>query len=143
MSAPPTISIEITREPIDAAALAATVSDPGCGATVTFLGTVRDEHHGRAVLRLDYDAYAGMAEREMRAIAEQVVERWSVRRVTIVHRLGTLEVGEASIGIALSLPHRADGFDALRHVIDTFKQTVPIWKREHFADGEAVWVEGS
>ena len=137
------IEIELTREVIEAGTLAARVADPGCGATVEFLGTVRDEHHGRAVDRLDYDAYGPMAEKEMRRIAEELLRRWPVRRACIVHRLGTLEIGEASIGIALSLPHRADAFDALRFAIDRFKETVPIWKREHFSDGEAVWVEGS
>ena len=137
------IVIEITDDPITADALVARVADPGAGALVTFLGTVRDEHHGRAVDRLDYAAYGGMAEKEMRKIALSVRERFGALHVVIVHRLGTLEVGEVSIGIALSFPHRKESFDALRTVIDTFKETVPIWKREHFTDGEAVWVEGS
>ena len=88
-------------------------------------------------------AYPQMARVQMRAIAEQLRERWPVRKLAIVHRLGTLAIGEASILIALTLAHREEGFEALRHAIDTFKETVPIWKKEVFADGEAQWVEGS
>lgn len=137
------LQVELTHEPIDPSALAGRVRDRATGATAIFLGTVRDEHHGRPVLRLDYEAYAPMALREMRRIAEELRERFPARRVAIVHRLGTLEIGEASIGIAISLPHRADSFAALRFAIDAFKERVPIWKREHFADGESHWVEGS
>jgi molybdopterin synthase catalytic subunit len=137
------IEVVLTREPIDPSALARRVADGATGATAIFLGTVRDEHRGRPVLRLDYEAYAPMALREMRRIAAELRERFPVRRAAIVHRLGTLEIGEASICIALSLPHRADSFAALRFAIDTFKDQVPIWKREHFADGESLWVEGS
>lgn len=138
-----TIDVALTEEPILAEPLSQAVIVPSAGASVLFLGTVRDEHHGRAVDRLDYKAYAPMALLEMRKIAETIVERWEAKRVVIHHRLGTLEIGEASIGIALSFPHRVDSFEALRYSIDTFKETVPIWKREHFRDGEAVWVEGS
>lgn len=137
------LQVELTREPIDPRALAERVADGATGATAIFLGTVRESHHGRGVLRLDYEAYAEMALREMRKIAEELREKFPVRRAAIIHRLGTLEIGEVSIGIALSLPHRADSFAALKHAIDTFKERVPIWKREHFADGESEWVEGS
>lgn len=148
MSGPPAsnadgIEVELTEEPILAEPLKERVADPSTGATVEFLGTVRNEHHGRAVDRLEYAAYPAMALSEMRKIAEEIRARWSVVRVVIVHRLGRLEIGEASIGIALSLPHRVEAFDALRYAIDTFKETVPIWKKEFFQDGEAVWVEGS
>ena len=138
-----TIDIALTDSPILADPLAKRVIVPATGASVLFLGTVREEHHGRAVDRLDYKAYEPMALREMQKIGEAIVERWRAKRVVIHHRLGTLQIGEASIGIALSFPHRVDSFEALRYAIDTFKQTVPIWKREHFTDGEAVWVEGS
>ncbi len=143
MTADNAIQIELTKTPITSDPLAARVADSGAGATVSFLGTVRDEHHGRAVDRLEYDAYGSMAQSEMRKIAETIRERWSVKRVVMVHRLGMLEIGEVSIGIALSLPHRVEAFDALRYAIDTFKETVPIWKREYFRDGESIWVEGS
>jgi len=137
------ILVGLTDEPITGDRLQRETGDPGCGALVTFLGTVRDEHHGRAVERLDYSAYPAMAEREMRKIAEEIVERWEARVVVILHRTGTLGIGEVSVGIGLSFPHRRESFEALRHAIDTFKESVPIWKREHFTDGEAVWVEGS
>lgn len=135
--------IELVREPIDVAARHREIADAGCGAVLDFLGVVRDQHYGRDVLRLEYTAYEEMALAEMRKIGEELEKRWPVRRTCIVHRLGTLEIGEASILIAIALPHRKDGFDALRYAIDTFKETVPIWKKEFFADGEATWVEGS
>lgn len=119
------------------------VEDPGCGAFVVFSGTVRDEHHGKQVDRLEYSAYAPMARAKMLEIAETARERWPLRKVAIIHRLGTLEIGEMSILIILALPHRKEGFAALEYCIDRFKEIVPIWKKEHFTDGEAVWVEGS
>lgn len=137
------VEVELTREPIDPRALAHRVADPMTGASALFLGTVRNEHHGRAVLRLDYEAYAPMALSEMKKIGAELVSRDGISRVAIVHRLGTLEIGEVSIGIAISLPHRTEAFDALRFAIDTFKARVPIWKREHFDDGESNWVEES
>ncbi len=137
------IHIELRSEPILSDQLSLHVADPGCGATVTFLGTVRDTHHGKSVDRLEYAAYPSMAESEMRKIAEELIRRWSAKSVAIVHRLGVLEIGETSIGIAISLPHRAESFEALKFAIDTFKETVPVWKREFFSNGEAVWVEGS
>ena len=135
--------IELTREPLQLESILRRVENPDCGAVVTFLGVVRKHHHGREVLRLDYTAYEAMALAQMRRLGEELRERWPLHKVAIVHRLGTLEVGEASIALVLSLAHRQEGFEALRHAIDTFKQTVPIWKKEHFADGEARWVEGS
>ena len=139
----PAIHIELTSEPILSNQLSQLVSDPGCGATVTFLGTVRDEHYGKPVDRLEYAAYSSMAESEMKKIAEELICRWSAKSVSMVHRLGVLEIGETSIGIAISFPHRAESFEALKFAIDTFKETVPIWKREFFSNGEAIWVEGS
>lgn len=137
------VHVAIVDEPIDLERLVAEVSETGCGAILTFLGTVRDRHHGRAVLRLEYSAYEEMAVSELRAIAVEVRERWPVRRIAIVHRIGTLEIGEVSIAIVLSLPHRKEGFAALEHAIDTIKERVPIWKKEHFSDGSAGWVRGS
>lgn len=132
--------VELTDEVIVENDLVAHVSTPESGAVLTFLGVVRNHHHGKAVSRLDYTAYGSMAVEQMNQIAETVLERWSVHRIALVHRLGTLEVGEASIGIAISLAHRQEGFDALRYVIDTFKEVVPIWKKEHFEDGVSEWV---
>lgn len=135
--------IELTEQTLTVDATVARLADPGCGAFVTFIGTVRNEHHGRAVERLDYTAYAPMAELEMRKIAHELASRWPIRQLAILHRLGRLEIGEASIVIVLALPHRKESFEALQFAIDRFKETVPIWKKEHFTDGDVQWVEGS
>ncbi len=133
------IRVGLTREPIDAAALVASVGDPRAGAVVLFCGTVREHSRDRQVQFLEYEAYEALAEREMRRIAEEAARRWPVLRLAAVHRLGRLNVGETSIAIAASAPHRADAFAAARFVIDTLKQTVPIWKKEVWGDGEE-WI---
>ncbi|MCA8959618.1 MAG: molybdenum cofactor biosynthesis protein MoaE [Planctomycetes bacterium] len=132
--------IELTGDVIDEAEIVERVTTPSSGAVVTFRGVVRNEHHGRSVERLDYSAYEPMARATMTQIGDELRERWPVLELAIVHRLGTLEVGEASIFIALALAHRAEGFDALRYSIDRFKEIVPIWKKEHFRDGSSEWV---
>jgi molybdopterin synthase catalytic subunit len=131
--------IRLQTEPIVLDELVAAVQERGDGAVATFLGTVRDATKGRRVVALEYEAYGGMAEREMEKIAAEAKRRHAVSRVAIVHRTGRLTIGEASVAIAVSAPHRAGALDAVRFVIDTLKTTVPIWKREHFEDG-AVWV---
>ena len=123
------------------AALAADARGDGDGAVSLFLGTVRDVNAGRRVLFLEYEAYARMAEREMERIAAEAIVRFGVTKVAMIHRVGRVEIGEASVAIAVAAPHRAPAMDACRFVIDTLKANVPIWKREHF-DGGAVWVEG-
>jgi molybdopterin synthase catalytic subunit len=133
--------IRLQNGPIDVAALTAEVRGDGDGAVSLFLGTVRNVNAGRGVLFLEYEAYAPMAESEMQRIAEEARARYGVSRVGIVHRVGRLDIGEASVAIAVAAPHRAAALDACRFVIDTLKQTVPIWKREHF-DGGEVWIEG-
>jgi len=131
--------IRLTREPIDVARLqAATRAD---GALCLFVGIVRGENGGRPVLRLEYEAYEEMALASMDQIAAEARERWPVTDVRIVHRLGLIEVGEASVAVAVTSPHRGQAFDACRYVIDTLKKVVPIWKKEFYADG-AVWLEG-
>ena len=132
---------QLVREPIDMAALARQVRAPEDGATVTFDGFVRNESHNRATLYLDYEAYESMAIAKMREIGAQLHEKYRVHRVAMVHRLGRLEIGETSVFIAVSAPHRAAAFDACRFAIDTLKRTVPIWKKEYFEDG-AVWADG-
>jgi len=112
------------------------------GAVALFLGTVRDANRDRRVLRLEYHAYEAMAEREMARLREDALERFDVSEIAIVHRTGTLEIGEVSVAVAVASPHRAAAFEACRWVIDTLKRTVPIWKKEHFEGGE-VWIEGS
>ena len=132
---------ELVRAPIDMRALAAHVRAPEDGAIVTFDGFVRDQSHNRPTVYLDYEAYESMALAKMREIGVQLHEKFPIHRVAIVHRLGRLEIGETSVFIAVSAPHRAAAFDACRLAIDTLKCTVPIWKKEYFEDG-AVWADG-
>ncbi len=132
---------QLVREPIDAAALVRHVRAHEDGAIVTFDGFVRNQSHNRPTLYLDYEAYESMALAKMRGIGMQLREMCRIHRVAMVHRLGRLEIGETSVFIAVSAPHRAAAFEACRFAIDTLKRTVPIWKKEYFADG-AVWADG-
>lgn len=127
---------EVTTAELSADEVIARLADPGIGAVVTFVGVVRDNTDGRKVLYLEYEAYAGMAEEMLRRIGDEIQARWkSIRQVAIVHRIGRLEVGEASVVIALSAAHRPEMFDALHYAIDRLKEIVPIWKKEVWADG--------
>jgi MoaE-MoaD fusion protein len=132
---------QLVREPIDMAALARHVRAPEDGAIVTFDGFVRNQSHNRPALYLDYESYESMALAKMREIGAQLHEKYHIHRVALAHRLGRLEIGETSVFIAVSAPHRAAAFDACRFAIDTLKRNVPIWKREYFADG-AIWADG-
>jgi MoaE-MoaD fusion protein len=132
---------KLVREPIDLATLSSHVRAPEDGAVVTFDGFVRNQSHNRPTLYLDYEAYESMALAKMREIGAQLHEKYRIHCVAIVHRLGRLEIGETSVFIAVSAPHRAAAFDACRFAIDTLKRTVPIWKKEYFEDG-AVWADG-
>lgn len=132
---------ELLRVPIDASAAIRHVRADQDGAIVTFDGFVRNESHGRRTLYLEYEAYESMALAKMREICAHVHHAYSIDRVAILHRLGHLDVGETSVFIAVSAPHRAAAFDACRLAIDTLKRTVPIWKKEFFEDG-AVWADG-
>lgn len=134
--------IRLLAEPIRVEELARQVRGDGDGAVALFLGTVRDANRGRRVLRLEYQAYPEMAEREMARLRQQALERFEVSEVAVVHRTGTLEIGEVSVAVAVASPHRAAAFEACRWVVDTLKRTVPIWKKEHF-EGGAVWIEGA
>lgn len=127
--------------PLDPTALLAEVADVGSGASTIFVGTVRRNNQGRAVTGIDYSAYAPMAEAEMQRIAEEAVARFGTAHIVIEHRLGTLTLGEASIAIAVSHERRAAAMDAQRYVIEEFKARVPIWKREHYVDGDRAWVD--
>ena len=133
--------VQIVREPIDTEKILNAVKSGGDGAVCVFDGIVRDNTRGRATLHLDYEAYEEMALRQMRMLREEAIARFGVREVAIVHRLGRLTVGETSVLIAVASAHRGAAFDACRHLIDTLKKTVPIWKREQFVDG-AVWADG-
>ncbi len=131
----------IVTHSIDVAAIIAEVASDGAGATSLFLGTVRDVNDGRAVTGMEYTAYDAMAERELARIAAEAVERGGGVALAIEHRVGVLALGDASVAIAASHPHRRDALDATRFVIEEIKKRVPIWKREHYADGTREWVD--
>ena len=135
--------IRLTREPIDYHALTESVRRDGCGAVVTFLGTVRDLTGDEVTTALDYEAYGPMAERKMAEIEADARQRWPLGDIALVHRLGHLEVGEISVAVAVSCPHRGQAFDACRHAIDRLKELVPIWKKENWVDGRTAWVHPS
>lgn len=130
---------EIVAHAIDVAAVTAAVADPTTGATVTFVGTTRDHNDGRSVTRLEYEAYPEMAIAEMRKIGETAQQRWPIARIAIVHRIGVVPIGEASVVIAVSASHRRAAFEACHFAIDRLKEIVPIWKKEHFEGGE-IWI---
>ena len=135
------VVIALTREPIDAEKLVAAAKRGEGGAVVVFDGIVRNNSRGRQTLYLDYEAYEEMAARQMNKIASEARSHFDVRQVTLVHRLGRLQVGETSVLIAVASAHRGPAFDACRWLIDTLKKAVPIWKKETFADG-VVWADG-
>jgi len=135
--------VRLTPDPIDYHALTEGVRSPRCGAVALFLGTVRELTGDRVTTRLDYQAYPPMAEKKLAEVEAEVRRRWPVGDVALVHRVGTLEVGEVSVAVAVSAPHRAAAFEACRFAIDTLKETAPIWKRENAPDGAAEWVEGA
>jgi MoaE-MoaD fusion protein len=133
--------VVIVREPIDKQAAVTRLQHPADGATVIFDGIVRDNTRGRRTLHLEYEAYEAMALKQMKSLATESRTRFGVRAVSIIHRLGRLEIGETSVLIAVASAHRGVAFDACRWIIDTLKKTVPIWKKEYFEDG-AVWADG-
>ena len=132
--------VALVDQAIDVAALIAEVSDDSCGAASVFLGAVRNVNDGHAVVGIEYSAYRSMALREMTAIAREADEQFGVSRLVVEHRLGTLGLGDVSIAIVAAHAHRAPSLDATRFVIEQVKRRVPIWKREHYADGTREWV---
>jgi molybdopterin synthase catalytic subunit len=133
--------VRIVREPIDGQAITAKLKQASDGAAVIFDGIVRDNTRGRRTLYLDYEAYETMALKQMESLATEARTRFGVRAVSIIHRLGPLEIGETSVLIVVASAHRGAAFEACRWIIDTLKKTVPIWKKEYFEDG-AVWADG-
>lgn len=129
--------------PLSLDEVAAAVADPAAGAVCIFTGTVRDHSDAGDVTGLTYEAWHELAEQRLRELADEILERWPARRVAIVHRVGSLEVGETSVIVAVSAPHRAEAFEACRHGIERLKEDVPIWKKEGLVSGEAHWVMGS
>jgi molybdopterin synthase catalytic subunit len=130
----------LTADPIDLAPLIAEVSSPERGGVATFLGLVRNHHEGRTVLRLEYSAYGPMAEAECARIVAEAQARWRVG-VAVRHRVGLLAVGDVAVAVAAGSAHREEAFAACRYVIEEVKRRVPVWKREHYADGTVVWVD--
>lgn len=135
------MTTRITRRPIDAAAVLASVADRSAGGTVLFVGTVRDVSEGKKVRGLEYQVYREMAEKRMRSIEKEVRARWPVKKLAMVHREGRLRVGEVSVAVAVSCEHRAEAFEACRYAIDRIKTSLPLWKKEFAKDG-ASWVSG-
>ncbi len=132
-------AIYLTEEPIAVDEVIAAVNSENAGAVDVFIGTVRNSTKERKVVRLEFEAYDSMALREMEKLAQQVRERWPVEKIAIHHRKGVLQIGEVAVVIAVSTPHRKEAFAACQFAIDTLKQTVPIWKKEIFEDGQ-IWV---
>ena len=133
----------MTRAKIAPAKLLRSAGDPGAGATVLFLGTVRDSSEAGSVDKIEYEAYEPMAEKSLAQAEDEVRRRWpDTKHVKIVHRVGGLSVGEISVAVVVSSAHRAEAFEACRHAIERVKHDAPIWKREKLADGKEVWVEG-
>lgn len=132
---------EITETPLDLSRLVELVADPGAGAVATFTGSTRNSFQGKAVLYLEYEAYRPLAERTLRDLGTEIALRWpTITGVAIAHRVGRLEVGEPSVMVVVSAPHRREALDACEHGIERLKQTLPVWKKEVFEDGE-VWRE--
>ena len=132
--------ISITSQPIDPTAILTHVSDEACGATVLFLGTTRRWTGETETAYLEYEAYSEMATAKMQELAKVAFERWPIKKLAIVHRLGRVEVQESSVAVAVSSPHRADAFDAGEWLIDELKKQVPIWKKEWFAVKSPQWI---
>lgn len=138
MSSP--VHITLTHDPIDHAAITDSVRSPQAGAVVLFLGTVREMTEGRRTVSLDYEAYPDMARAKMQELADDACRRWPVIAAAIVHRLGHMELGDISVAVAVSCPHRKDAFEAGRFLIDRLKEIVPIWKQENWSDGSKEWI---
>jgi molybdopterin synthase catalytic subunit len=132
----------VTPDPLDTAVLEALVSGPHCGAVATFVGRVRADNAGRAVLWLDYEAFAPLAVATFERIATEAAEQWPDAILAIAHRIGRLAIGDASVVVVAASPHRRDAFAACRYGIERVKQIAPIWKHEHFEGGD-VWIEGA
>jgi molybdopterin synthase catalytic subunit len=136
MSAP----FRLVRSPIDVSALRATLADPACGGYAAFEGWVRDHNEGQRVRHLEYEAYESLAVREAERIVAEAVARFGVTRAACAHRVGALAIGELAVWVGVSAPHRDEAFRACRYIIDEIKQRLPIWKKEHYVNGDSGWV---
>lgn len=131
---------DVRNAPLDLGEAVQAVSHAGAGGIATFVGVVRDSNEGRRVQRLEYEAYDTMAKKELARIADEIAAEVPGVRLAAVHRVGTLEIGEAAVVCAASAPHREEAFVACRRLIDRIKERLPVWKREHYVDGERKWV---
>jgi molybdopterin synthase catalytic subunit len=132
----------ITGDAIEPAEVLRRVGSPAHGAAVLFLGTVRDHNEGKSVAGLEYEVYPAMAERVLAAIAAEAAQRWAGARIAAVHRGGTLEIGDVAVAVAVSTAHRADAFEAARHVMEEIKLRLPVWKKEAYREQAAQWLDG-
>lgn len=137
------VHAEVTRSALDVGALLERVGSSGDGAVLLFLGTVRDHNEGRRVERIAYEGYEPMARELLLGLAKQAQERFGLSRVAVEHRLGELEVGEVSVAVAVSSPHRAEAYEGSRWLMTELKRTIPVWKEEGFAEGDRAWVSGT
>jgi molybdopterin synthase catalytic subunit len=131
---------ELSEKPLQADELKDSLRDPAAGGFVSFEGWVRNENEGRTVHRLEYEAYPAMAEKEGQRIVSEAIERFGLTRALCVHRVGGLEIGDMAVWVGTSSPHRGEAFEACRFIIDQIKVSVPIWKKEHYTDGDSGWV---
>jgi molybdopterin synthase catalytic subunit len=137
------VRASITSDAIDPLHVLGDVGSAADGAVLLFLGTVREQNDGRAVRGMRYDAYAAMAEQVLHAIAAEAAELAGTDRVAVVHRTGELQIGDVSVAIAVSTPHREQAFAASRHIIEQIKLRLPVWKHEHYSDAESRWLDGA
>lgn len=131
---------DLSETPIDAAALKKSLENQQAGACVTFDGWVRNHNEGKEVLQLQYEAYAALARIEGQKIIHEATEKFGLLQARCIHRVGTLEIGESAVWVGVSSAHRGEAFDACRFIIDEVKHRLPIWKKEHYADGDSGWV---
>lgn len=132
----------LTRDTIDVGKVLASVQDGGQGGTTLFIGTVRDNSEAGEVDLIHYEAYGPMAERRLQEIEDEAQRKWPMAKISLVHRTGELKVGDVSVAVAVSAPHRAEAFETSRYIIERVKHDVPIWKRERLSGGRQAWVEG-
>lgn len=135
--------IRVTTDPISADEATGFVTDPGSGGICVFSGTVRDNSEAGEVTGITYEAWDELATARLEELADEIFGKWPVRRLAILHRTGDLTIGETSVVVAVSAPHREDAFEACRHGINRLKEDIPVWKKEHLVSGESHWVQGS
>jgi molybdopterin synthase catalytic subunit len=134
------VTTSVTTDVISPGDVARALPSQADGACILFLGVVRNHNEGREVTGLEYEVYQGMAEKTLAAIAMEASHRWGTDRITVIHRVGDLQIGEVSTAVGVATPHRGDAFEASRYILEELKQRLPIWKREHYVDGDSDWL---